>query len=74
MTLCGREAVLIITTNPAGTATNVARSRTVLRCSLESGHAGSHRDEGRNESWEPTKTVRPTLLRHEDEEPSRGTR
>lgn len=74
MTLCGREAVLIITTNPAGTATNVARSRTVLRCSLESGHAGPHRDETRKEVWEPTNATRPTLFRHEDEEPSHGTR
>ncbi len=68
MTVCGREAVLLITTSPAGTATNVARSRTVLHCDLASGHTGPHRDSARNESWEQTGANCPTLLRHEDEE------
>lgn len=67
MTPCGREAVLIITSTVAGTATNVARSRTTLRCSLEAGHAGSHRDEAQKETWEPTKTERPTLFRQDNE-------
>jgi hypothetical protein len=67
MKRCGREAVLIITTNPAGTATNVARSRTTLRCGLETGHEGAHRDDEHKETWEPTKAERPTLFRHEDE-------
>jgi hypothetical protein len=69
MTLCGREATLIITTNPSGTATNVARSRHVLRCGLEAGHEGLHRDEAQREEWGVTKTERPTLFRHEDEQP-----
>jgi hypothetical protein len=68
MTTCGQEAILLITTNPAGTSTNVARRRTVLCCSLPSGHEGPHRDEERKETWEPTASVRPTLLRHEDDE------
>jgi len=68
MTVCGQEAVLLITMSPAGTATNVAKDRTVLRCSLESGHAGPHRDDERNEGWEQTTGGRQMLFRHEDEE------
>jgi hypothetical protein len=59
----------MITTNPAGTSTNVARSRTILRCGLQAGHEGTHRDAERNETWEPSKHERPTLFRHEDERP-----
>jgi hypothetical protein len=69
MTVCGREAMLLITTNPAGTSTSVARRRTLLRCSLEAGHVGPHRDDEHSETWGPTNSIRPTLLRHEDEDP-----
>ncbi len=68
MTVCGQEAVLLITMTPAGTATNVARKRTVLNCSLEAGHEGPHRDEAKNEGWEQTTAGRQMLFRHEDEE------
>ncbi len=64
MPKCGETAVLIITLTPEGTSTNVARRRIALRCDLESGHEGSHRDSERGEDWEPGK---PVLLRHEDE-------
>jgi hypothetical protein len=67
MPACGREAVLLITTTPHGTATNVARSRTLLRCTLAAGHDGDHRDEVRAEAWADAGTSRRTLLRHEDE-------
>jgi hypothetical protein len=69
MTVCGIEAVLLITTTPVGTSTNVVRSRTVLRCGLPSGHAGPHSDDDRKETWEPTSSARQTLLRQEDEGP-----
>ena len=68
MTVCGRQAVLLITISPEGTATNVARSRTVLRCGLAPGHDGPHRDEAHNETWEQSGVACPTLLRHEDED------
>ena len=68
MSVCGREAVLLITTTPVGTSTNVVRSRTELRCGLEAGHEGLHRDEARAESWEQPGDARKTLLRHETEE------
>jgi len=68
MTVCGAEAVLLITITPSGTTTNVVRSRTELRCGLASGHAGPHTDVGGKESWATTSGARQTLLRHEDEE------
>jgi hypothetical protein len=66
-TVCGKEAVLLITTTPVGTTTNVVRSRTELRCSLPAGHTGPHRDESHKETWEPTSAARQTLLRQEDD-------
>ena len=35
---CGAGATLLITMTPDGTATNVARSRIVLRCAMPLGH------------------------------------
>ncbi len=69
MTVCGREAVLLITVTPVGTSTNVVRSRTELRCSLPSAHEGSHRDAERGETWDQAGDARKTLLRHETDEP-----
>jgi hypothetical protein len=66
MTVCGHEAVLLITTTPAGTSTNVARERTVLKCTLEAGHAGPHRDDTHKEEWAPTSNARQMLFRHEE--------
>jgi hypothetical protein len=66
MTVCGHEAVLLITTSPNGTSTSVARERTALKCSLAAGHEGPHRDEARNESWESTGAGRQMLFRHEE--------
>lgn len=67
MSECGEQAVLLITMNPSGTTTNVARRRIELRCRLEAGHAGLHRDTERNEEWEPVKSGRATLLRQEED-------
>ncbi len=67
MSVCGQEAVLLITVKPSGTSTNVARERTVLRCSLAAGHEGKHRDDEKKEEWEPTSAARQMLFRHEDE-------
>lgn len=62
---CGAKAVLIVTRSVTGTTTNVAQSRTELRCDKPSGHAGAHADTAHGEEWtaEPGKVA--TLLRHE---------
>jgi hypothetical protein len=64
---CGQRAVLVITREVAGTATNVASRRLELVCSKPEGHDGRHYDPS-GEEWdaEPGKT--PTLLRHETAE------
>jgi hypothetical protein len=66
MSACSQEAVLLITKNVSGTATSVARERLVLTCTLPTGHEGSHRDDARNETWDPTSAVRPMLFRQEE--------
>jgi hypothetical protein len=68
MSECGERAILIVTKSLAGTATNVARSRTVLVCGLEAGHGGEHRDLRNSESWDGKLRTLPTIIRHEDEE------
>jgi hypothetical protein len=67
MTECGQGAVLIVTMAMKDTSTTVARSRVELRCDLESGHAGPHRDSRHDEEWQCQPGPRPTLLRQEDE-------
>lgn len=64
MTFCGHHAVLLVTQDVVDTSTSVARERIELRCDLEHGHAGAHRDSGRGESWEGSEGRRTTLLRH----------
>lgn len=68
MSECGERAILIVTKAMADTATNVARSRTILVCSLEAGHAGDHRDTQHTESWSGKLGAIPTIIRHEDEQ------
>jgi hypothetical protein len=70
MTECGQKAILIVTMTPAGTATNVARQRVQLVCSLAEGHAGDHRDERQRETWSATSGEMPMVLRHEDDAPN----
>jgi hypothetical protein len=66
MSLCGHQAVLVITRTVEGTSTTVARSRTVLTCGLPQGHTGAHHDTKEDERWDGTPGARTTLLRHED--------
>lgn len=70
---CEARAVLIVTRQMEGTSTNVARQRFQLRCSLDPGHAGAHRDEAHEQEWELVQG-RPTLLLRDEEEalPSSG--
>ncbi|MFZ5891683.1 MAG: hypothetical protein ACOY0T_11570 [Myxococcota bacterium] len=67
MAACGEKAVLVVTTSAEGTATNVARHRYELTCSLEQGHGGAHRDTVRNEEWEAPPGHLKMLLRDENE-------
>ena len=64
---CGQRATLIVTLTPSGTATNVARKRITLKCTLPASHSGSHRDGEHDERWEARPGETPTLVRHEDE-------
>jgi hypothetical protein len=70
MPQCGSQAVLMITTTPDGTATHVVRQRIELRCELDEGHTGRHRDQQHGEEWEKSASGSrpPTLLRQEDED------
>lgn len=65
---CPARATLIVTQTVSDTATNVARRRLVLSCSLASGHAGPHRDDRQAEQWTALADTTPTLVRHEDED------
>jgi hypothetical protein len=64
VTLCAKEAALIVTIVPTGTSTNIVKKRVHLKCSLGEGHDGPHQDKAQNESWDQGKT---TVLRSEDE-------
>ncbi len=70
MPQCASHAVLMITTSPEGTATNVVRRRFELRCELSEGHTGRHKNGEHGEEWETAATGSrpPTLLRQEDED------
>ena len=48
---CDARAVLIVTRQMEGTATNVAKQRIELRCSLAPEHAGPHRDATHAQEW-----------------------
>ncbi len=62
---CGQRAVLVVTREVEGTATNVARQRVELVCDQAAGHFGKHRDAKNGEEWEAEPGKTPTLLRHE---------
>jgi hypothetical protein len=64
---CDARAVLLVTRQMEGTATNVARQRIELHCSLAEGHAGAHRDVSQDQEWQVEKG-RPTLLLKDESE------
>lgn len=64
---CGQKATLLVTLTPSGTATNVARERIALKCTLPASHTGSHRDHEHGEHWDARPGETPTLVRQEDE-------
>jgi hypothetical protein len=64
---CGHRAVLVVTRSVEGTSTNVVRERIELRCQLEGGHTGEHRDPVADEVWQGERDRLTTLLRDETE-------
>jgi hypothetical protein len=64
---CDARAVLLVTRQMEGTATNVARQRIELHCSLPEGHSGAHRDTSQDQEWHVVKG-RPTLLLKDESE------
>jgi hypothetical protein len=66
---CGHRAILVVTRTVEGTSTTVARRRIELSCGLTTGHTGPHRDLAHPEEWLTRASTRPTLLRHEEDEP-----
>lgn len=72
MSACGHRAILVITRAVEGTTTSVVRRRIELTCALPKGHTEAHRDLENGEEWEGRPSDRPTVLRHEDDEPAGG--
>ena len=68
MSQCESRAVLIVTTRPEGTATNVARRRAELVCGLPVDHEGPHRDAENAETWESVRGATAMVFRHEDDD------
>jgi hypothetical protein len=64
---CDAKAVLLVTRQLEGTSTNIARERIPLSCSLEPGHSGAHRDEGKGQEWD-VKSGRPSLILRDENE------
>ena len=64
---CDARAVLLVTRQMEGTATNVARQRIELHCSLPEGHAGPHQDASQHQEWQVVQG-RPTLLLRDESE------
>jgi hypothetical protein len=62
---CSAKALLIVTREIAGTATNIADRRVTLSCSLQAGHDGPHKDTSEAEEWEGSVEKSTTVLRHE---------
>lgn len=65
---CPHHAVLIETRSVAGTASNVAKRRVELQCSLTAGHDVPHRDLQHQEEWTDRGPLLTTVLRHEQED------
>lgn len=64
---CKHRAILIVTRQVEGTATNVARQRVELECGEPEGHDGMHFDSRRGERWEDRGPQLTHLLRQQDE-------
>lgn len=65
---CPHRAVLIETRSVIGTASNVAKRRVELQCSLSAGHEVPHRDDQHREEWTDRGPLLTTVLRHEPDD------
>jgi hypothetical protein len=64
---CDARAVLIVTRQMEGTATNVAKQRIELHCSLSPEHSGPHRDGEHEQEWVVVQGRPSMVLRDESE-------
>lgn len=64
---CHHRAILIITRQFPDTASNIAKERFALQCTLPAGHDGPHRDTNHDESWEDQGSRVTHILRDENE-------
>lgn len=64
---CPHTAALIITREVTSTATEVARERIELACSMPAGHQGPHHDAERDERWTDRGEQHTHVIRHETE-------
>ncbi len=64
---CDARAVLLVTRQMEGTATNVAKQRIELHCSLEPKHSGPHRDASQAQEWVVV-SGRPSLVLRDESE------
>ncbi len=64
---CDLRAVLLVTRQMEGTATNVAKQRIELRCSLPVEHTGPHRDDVHAQEWVVVQGRPSLVLRDESE-------
>ena len=63
---CKHRALIIITRDVTGTASNLAQARIELTCKEAEGHSGPHRDAKRNETWQDRGNERTHIMRAED--------
>ncbi len=64
---CDARAVLLVTRQMEGTATNVAKQRIELHCTLEPAHGGPHRDAPNHQEWVVVQGRPSLVLRDESE-------
>ena len=65
---CDARAVLLVTRQMEGTATNVAKQRIELHCSLPPEHTGPHRDATHAQEWVFVQGRPSLVLRDESEQ------
>ena len=64
---CDARAVLLVTRQMEGTATNVAKQRIELHCTLSPEHPGPHRDAAHHQEWVVVQGRPSLVLRDESE-------
>jgi hypothetical protein len=65
---CKHQAVVIITRDVKGTSSNLAASRTELKCGKPEGHDGLHEDTAAGETWKDRGDLTTHILRAEGED------